>query len=335
MNAEVVTRNSEREKLANLLPLSTPLSVHVQSSNICNFKCNYCAQSLSIKEFKDMKIDRKLMTYDLFKIIADQIGEFPGKIKVLNLTGYGEPLLNKDLPKMISYAQKIKIAHRTEIVTNGYFLNNEMADRLISSGLDVLRISIQGLSSDKYKKISNISIDFNQYVDNIRYFFKKRGKCSVYIKILDSSLDEIETKERFYEIFGDLCDSIAVEHLVPVMSGVDYSKIQSDFKTGMQGYINENIQICPRPFYMLVVNLDGTVRPCCNYAPPMLLGNIAEKSIKEYWNGEKMKKFRLMQIYKERHLNNICNKCPTPVYGLHAEDDLDEYAEKLIALYSV
>ncbi|MHB8172754.1 MAG: SPASM domain-containing protein, partial [Thermincolia bacterium] len=226
-----------------------------------------------------------------------------------------------------------KITERTEIVTNAYFLTPEMSEGLIVAGLDVLRISIQGLSADKYKKISKIDIDFRQLVENIRYFYNQRTGCRIYIKILDSSLDEVETKDRFHEIFGDLCDEIAVEHLVPVMSGVDYSQIQYEFKTGMQGYKNEVIQVCPRPFYMMLVNLDGTVRPCCNFSPPDVLGNIENQSIKEMWSGEKMQKFRLMQLYKKRNSNSVCSGCPTPVYGLHMEDDLDCYADRLLTYY--
>ncbi|MHB8172582.1 MAG: radical SAM protein, partial [Thermincolia bacterium] len=106
MKANAVTRNNTRQKLGDILPLNTPLSIHIQTSNACNFRCNYCAQSLSIEQLKSMDIDRKLMTYQTFTKIADQIRDFPEQVKVLNLTGFGEPLINKELPEMICYAKK-------------------------------------------------------------------------------------------------------------------------------------------------------------------------------------------------------------------------------------
>ena len=39
---------------------------------------------------------------------------------------------------------------KVEIVTNGILLTKEMSDRLINSGLDRLRISLQGLDEEKY-----------------------------------------------------------------------------------------------------------------------------------------------------------------------------------------
>jgi radical SAM protein with 4Fe4S-binding SPASM domain len=329
MKAKLVERNQQRKILGEVLPLATPFSVMVQVSNVCNFRCNYCSQSLGTAALKAMLIEKRTMPYEVFVKAADQIKTFPEKVKVMNLTGFGEPLLNKHLPEMIRYTKENQLAERIEIVTNGSFLTPDLSDRLIDAGLDIIRISVQGLSADKYREVSGIDLDFDQYVANIGYFYSHKKAQSMYIKILDSALEQPDDQERFFEIFGDICDIIAVEHLVPVMPGVDYSKLKSTYENGMQGYKNEKIVICPRPFYQILVDVDGTVRPCCNYIPPMILGTIHEASLVEHWNSQIMHDFQLQQVNGERFNNPVCRDCQTPVYGINAEDNLDAFKEKI------
>jgi radical SAM protein with 4Fe4S-binding SPASM domain len=334
MVKKVTSRSdNQRQNLNRILPLSAPLSVYVQSSNVCNFKCNYCSQILDNSSLDAMQIKRKVMDYELFYKIAEQLKEFGGAIKTINLTGFGEPLLNNELHNMIDLCKKWNLSERVEVVTNGSLLNHELSNKLINSNLDLLRISIQGLSAKKYKEVSSVNIDFDKYVDNISYFYENKKNTRLYIKILDSAFEKNETEEDFYKIFMNICDNIAVEHLVPVMPGVDYSNMGS-FDTGMTGYKNDGLMVCPRPFYMLTINTDGSVRPCCNYNPPMIIGNINNETIKEIWNGTKMKEFRIMMLEKTRVANSTCRTCLTPVYGLNVEDNIDSERNRLLDIYN-
>jgi MoaA/NifB/PqqE/SkfB family radical SAM enzyme len=335
MSAIIVNRNDKRKNLIEQLPLEAPLSVYVQSSNICNFRCKYCAQTLDSEMLLKMKIERKCMEFSLFEKIIEQLKEFNGKIKVLNLTGFGEPLLQKRLPDMIALAKKENVAERVEIVTNASLLTPDLSDKIIAAGLDVLRISIQGMSADVYKEMSDVKIDFDKFVANIRYFYQHKKNTKMYIKIFEEALQEGQKEEDFYNLFGSLCDVIAVEHIVPVMPKVDYNKVKNtNFSTGMQGYKNQESSCCSRAFYMMTINVDGSIRPCCNYEPPMIVGNIEDtESLKELWNGTKMKNFRLMQIQYGRNKNKVCAECNTPVFGIHKEDVLDGYQEELLKMY--
>lgn len=334
MTANIVTRNDGRKKLAELLPLGTPLSLHIQTSNICNFKCNYCSQSLSSEAFKKLHVERIFMKMDVYTRIIDSLSTFYSPVKVLNLTGFGEPLLNKALPQMIKYAKDHAVCERVEIVTNASLLSHEMSDRLIEAGVDTVRISIQGIDPEKYLEISGVHVDMEAMREQIEYFHRRKAHTKMYVKILDAALRNSAEEKTFLSMFSGICDEIAVEHLVPVMSGIDYTKFDTEFDTGMQGYKNEEIKVCPRPFYMMVVDADGTIRPCCNYDPPMTLGNINDMTLSEAWHSDAMNKFRLMQLHQLRKNNPVCETCNTPIYGLHAEDNLDADADQLLSVYS-
>lgn len=335
MKAEKATRSDNtRKSLAQQLPLKAPLSVYLQASNACNFKCEYCSQTLDDSALKSMNIQRSFMHYEIFETAIEQLQKFNGEIKVINITGFGEPLLNPRIGDMIRLAKEKKVAQRIELVTNGSMLTHEMSDKLTEAGLDLIRISIQGLTEKSYKRISGVEINMNMYLENLAYLYQNKKNTKIYIKMLGETLEENQTEEDFYNMFGNYCDNIAIEHLVPVMPGVDYSKVtDTNINIGMVGCKNDDIFSCPRPFYMMTVNTDGLVRPCCNYDPPMIIGDINKESLFDIWNGKKMIEFRINQLKNGIKSNSVCKQCQTPIFGLHEEDNIDMYKEELMTKY--
>lgn len=80
----------KRNKLEEVIPLTTPYSMIIDPCNLCNFKCNFCAlQSQNEK----LNFQKQLMDKRLFFKIIDDLTEFPEQLKVLRISGQGEPLL--------------------------------------------------------------------------------------------------------------------------------------------------------------------------------------------------------------------------------------------------
>lgn len=329
--AEIVQSSSmERSEIGKLLPLKTPLSLHIFTSYYCDFRCIYCAHSLDDKKFKDIFRYKQFMSLDTFKIAIDQLKQFPNKLKMISFDGWGEPLLNPDLPKMIAYAKQKNVAERLELVTNANSLSNEKANAIIDAGLDRIRISLQGLDADKYRSVSNVNINFDDFKSQIKYLYNHRKQASIYIKIIDVALDG-RTEQEFYDMFGSICDHIAVEHMVPTADKIDYSKYKDEYEVGQQGYIHKNVSACPFPFYMMIVEPDGEVRTCCATRHPLDCGNIKEKSLYQIWNGDKMHKFWKVQLGENgRFSNEVCRECTNPDYGVQPGDDIDPYCAEII-----
>ena len=172
----------------------------------CNFKCDYCLNSLP-KEEHGYISNKIFMDLSLYKKCIDDIAKFENKLKALLFVGMGEPLLHKDIVEMVRYAKEKDIADSIEIVTNGALLNNSLSKMLIEAGLDRLRISIQGVSKEKYKKTSNVDIDFEEFVQNINYFYENRKNTKVYVKIIDCSLSDKNEEQIFFDIFTGICFS--------------------------------------------------------------------------------------------------------------------------------
>ena len=323
--------NTQRVNLGEVLPLDTPFSLFIDVCNACNFRCKFCAiQTNEMKNFK-----KQVMSWNLYKKIIDDVTQFPNPLKMLRLTANGEPLINKDLPKMIKYAKKIReVSEHIEIVSNASLLSHELSDALIDAGLDRIRISIEAIDANGYEEICGKKIDWNKFIENIRYFYEHRKQCEVYIKIVDAAVKNEEEKEIFYKEFEDLCDKISIEHVIPIWTG--YKKIYEDFnieREGLHGHALKNVNICPFPFYSFVVNPDGEVTVCCNdWQRGISMGNAMVENVCDIWRGEKYKKFLLGMIEKGRTNNHsTCATCEYPIYD--AVDDLDEYRERLLSQF--
>ena len=323
--------NTKRTQLYKSLPLDTPFALHVFPSFYCNFRCSYCLHSLDAIQLEKKGFERQFMDMQTYEKLMTDVLEFRDNIKALIFAGHGEPLLNKDIPRMVEMAKRSGKFGRTEIVTNGYGLTKGMSDALIDAGLDRLRVSLQGVSSEKYREISGVDVSVDDIEDKLRYFYVKKKETEVYVKIIDIALNGDGDEKKFYERFRAVSDIAAVEYAIPFVDEIDYTGMGDlSGKTKMGG--KKKSEICSMPFYMLVVNPNGDVVPCCATQPPIVFGNISESSLKEVWDGE----FR--KIILKRHLGGvkkipICKNCSVPEFGLQEGDYLDGHEKELFIAY--
>lgn len=324
----------KRRKLADLIPLDTPMIVEVFPIYACNFKCIYCVLSMEEKD-RGYISDRKRLDFALYKQCIDDIALFPSKLKLLRFSGIGEPLLHKYIAEMIKYAFQKGIAEKIELLTNASLLTSKMSDALISAGLARLVVSLQGISENKYREISGVNLDFNTFISNLKYFYSHRKNAHVYIKIVDDALDGLDDKNKFYDIFGQICDSLAIEHVVPIQKPVDYTNVlHATEKTVTQfGLEIRASQICPQPFFKLHILPDGKVVPCHAYTYPAIMGDCNKQSVREIWSGPAYKSFQRAMLEGTQKAGKVCSECSIYKYRQFPEDLLDNDAERLKGLY--
>lgn len=320
---------TERVKLSDVVPLATPFSVFVFPTTYCNFKCIYCGHSLGLEKMKDKyNFEPQNMSLETYEKVIMQLKEFPNKLKMLSLTGQGEPMINKELPVMIRRAKEADIADRIEIITNASLLTKEMADALIDAGLDTLRVSLQGLSSSKYKEICGADIDFKEFMTNIKYFYANKKHTQLFVKVMDVSLKEGEETE-FYKLFGDCTDRMYIEKMLPAYEGVAITQ-DMNVEYDRYGRKNKKKKVCPLPFFMLGIFPDGDVEPCDTIYKPIVLGNVHQDTLINMWNGERLRDFWKVQLKGERYSNKKCAICCAPDDVSHPEDGLDDDAECIL-----
>lgn len=324
--------SKDRHKLEEVLPLNTPYSIVIDPSNLCNFKCDFCA----IQTSKDIVSYKKhAMPFDLFTKIINDIDKFEEKIKVLRINGQGEPLLNKNFCKMVKYAKEADVAKWIETITNGSMLNPKLNQELVDSGIDRIRISIEAIDDEGYKNIANVNMDIKVLVDNIADLYKRsRGKTEIYIKTVDASVDTESKKELFYTMFGDICDKIFIDNVIPMWS--DFEKINEAYnfekKLGVHGQEIRNVEICPYPFYSFIINSDGEITVCCaDWKRKIVIGDAKKESVVDIWKGKTYQSFLKDMLVKKRNNFEMCRKCLLPMYDCN--DNIDMYGEELSKKY--
>lgn len=332
MNIEKALRAQSTE-LHKVVPLETPFTFNIMTNNYCDFRCEYCPQSLTASEAKSILGEKNHLSFELFQKAVDGMENFPQKFKVFNFCGTGETILTPNLPEMVRYANEKGVAERTNVVTNANSLTPEKSDALINAGLGSLRISIQGLDAQKYKKMSNVDIDFPKFLEQIKYFYKNRGNTELHIKIIDIALGEY-TEQDFYDMFGDFCTSIAVEYFVPNVD-ISSEKVNlSERKLTVHGYEKKkHVKVCFSAFYALTLHMSGDIAPCCVAQPPLYVGNVADTTIYEMWHSKKLQNFWKAQL-TDRTVYHNCKVCDRPTNALQPGDDLDDYAEEILGRLS-
>lgn len=112
---------------------SFPYTVGWEITLECNLRCKHCGSNAGFQRKAELSTDEALKICDQFPAMLVQETDFTG----------GEPLLRKDLAKIIGHLRKLKIP--SGIVTNGILLTYERILELKKAGLSHIAISIDGL----------------------------------------------------------------------------------------------------------------------------------------------------------------------------------------------
>lgn len=318
----------QRQKLGEIYPLSTPFTVILDSSEACNFRCNYCFRSSNnVNAWGEYAIKKNIMSMDVFEKAVSQILRFSESVKQISLSCHGEPLCNRRLPQMARYIKDRGIDARISIHTNASLLNKEYAKEIAESGIDKIVVSLQGLDAEVYKRVCGVSIDYDDFFNNLAYLYKnKRKETKIHIKIMDIAVEGRE--EEFYERFGSIADTVFVEQMVPIWKNVNKDDCPHTIKNkyGQEFPLQE---CCPLIFNTIVVTPEGDVYPCTQITSKEKLGNIFDNTLVEMWNCEKRKELLIRQLTDNQP--ESCRDCYIRQNSIFSEEDMiDDYKEDIL-----
>ena len=328
----------QRIKLADAIPLAAPLIVQIFDIYACNLACKFCHYGLE-KEKRPQLTTKPIMELALFKKVVDEMTQFPVKIKMLRFCGAGESLLDGNIVEMVRYAAEKQVAEKMELITNAILLTPNMSVDLIEAGLERLRVSIYGLSSKKYREITDRDVDFEELIHNVRFFYEEKQRrnpnIKMYVKTMDCCLEEDGEKEKFIDLFADYCDSYAIETVVPNVQGLDYSMwLDGVPKHNALGFELPEISICPQPYHLVTICPDGRVVPCTNESM-MGVGDCNTQSFIDIWNGPILKECQKQMIGGSKNFGGVCSSCAIVQCRPFPEDILDDDADRLKKIFGI
>jgi len=299
---------SVREKLAQapITHLRHP-EVRYEVTDHCNAECIMCP-----REVHKLGREHGIMTFDDYKRSLDEVIELG--CQQIVLTGFGEPLVDKQLEKKVEYAKGRGL--RTYIISNGSLLTKKRATNLIQAGLDELRISFYGMRKETYETVM-VGLKFDVTMNNLLGFLELRDELGFKRPRLE--LNWLELPENagdtgaFQEYWEPRAD--AIEIWKPHNFGDGRSYRERFDEVALKN-------TCGRPENgPLQIQWNGEVIPCCyDYNNQIVLGNAFEQPVLEILNGEKYELLRLAHREKKFALFPFCNQC----------DQLLEHADALV-----
>jgi cyclic pyranopterin phosphate synthase len=121
------------------------ISIRISVTDRCNYRCTYCMPEEGMKWVRR----DKLLTYEEITRVT-RIAASLGVHKV-RLTG-GEPLMRKDLWKLVRMLKAVSGIDDIALTTNGYFLK-EQARALVDSGLGRINVSLDSLDPGVFAEV--------------------------------------------------------------------------------------------------------------------------------------------------------------------------------------
>jgi MoaA/NifB/PqqE/SkfB family radical SAM enzyme len=135
------------DEQSNGLHLHRPVThlarVYVEPTSLCNLACRMCARNVFDEP-------QGHMDASIYKRIIAGIQELPSPPEIF-FGGFGEPLAHPRIAEMVAQAKAV--AQSVELITNGTLLTRQISRQLIGAGLDVLWISLDGVTPENYADV--------------------------------------------------------------------------------------------------------------------------------------------------------------------------------------
>jgi len=286
-----------------------PAYISVEPTTSCNLHCPECFIS-------QPGFDRPhgLLTKDNFKRIISQFSE---SAFYLNLYFQGEPFMNPELIDMIALAKDQ--GFYVVVSTNGHFLDELTVRKLISSRLDRLIVSLDGVDAatyNAYRKNGN----FDKVVSGIENIISEKKSQKVRAPFIE--LQFVHTRKNQHQLFEI--------KKFGKKTGVDKVSIKSfqllnfnhvnewlpdentRYKIGTDGKVKINSKLpdrCFRLWSSCVITWDGNVVPCCfDKNADYSMGNIYRQQMSQIWKSRAYNNFR-EKVFTDRKNIDICCNC--------------------------
>ncbi|GEO82179.1 radical SAM/SPASM domain-containing protein [Pararhodospirillum oryzae] len=253
----------------------------------CNLHCPACAIGGGMVMRKHGRL-----TFERYQIVAEKIRPY---CRYFYLHLWGEPLLNIEIYDIIRHASQYS---QTNISTNAVTLNDEKAEKLITSGVTDVIVSIDGMSQDVYERY-RAGGKVDRALSGLMMLQKYNLAHGTPVAIMPQY---ILFKHNQHEAaqFAQFCADIGLRATfkAPYLrktEGLEYSDIPGFRRQHHENQADrlEAMKTCQNGWNVFTIHLDGSVVACCyDHNRETYFGNIFEQSVEEIWNSPAYTRFR-------------------------------------------
>ena len=283
-----------------------PSQIVVDVTDVCNLECVHCPHpdykksDYYKKSYLDIKLNNKMV---------DEVAKYgQGHTGYIRYTSNGEPLMHPQIYDMLDYAVKNSGVFVT-LTTNGTILNEKRVEKLLSSGLHMIDISIDAFKADTYSAIRvKGKLDVTQKHVLRLLELKKELKANTYIILSfieqENNLDEAKMFEEYWLEKG--ADKVIIRRLHSAAGFVE--SISNELKKQ-----HENISRypCLYPWERITLNPLGELSFCPqDWLHKSSMVNYQDITIKELWQSDIYKSLRKAHLENNYTDHQFCGNCP-------------------------
>jgi radical SAM protein with 4Fe4S-binding SPASM domain len=290
----------------------------------CNNRCQFCYASCGESPGISGERRRELSTVQLRRII--RIFKEKAKIPFFSFTG-GEPLLRRDLEKLISYA--VGTGLKVNLVSNGTFVDRGRARSLYRSGLRTAQISIEANGPEIHDELTGVPGSFSRTLSGIEALQDSGIRVQTNTTISRVNAHLAAKMPRFLRERG--VSRFAMNLYIPSGRGLSHARLFLPYsaippiieevrrearRLGMVFYWYSPVPLCHyNPIArglgnkacaamdgLLSVSPSGDVLPCSSYPEP--IGNILRQDFADIWFSRRAAYFK-----NKRYAPQECNGC--------------------------
>ena len=262
-----------------------PFTAGIELTNHCNLSCPECASGSG-----EMKRGKGFMSISLFEKI---VREADSHLLHANLYFQGEPMMHPAFFQLLDIASSF----RTTVSTNGHFLEGENAEKLATSSLGKLIVSIDGTDSRTYNlyrkngDLGKVIRGIRQVSDAVR---KLHSSLKIEMQFLVSRHNESQIGGAG-KLAGELGVSLRLKSMQVIHPEMnDYWMPVNErfrryrFEDGRFRIKSSLGNRCSRLWFNPVITWNGLVVPCCfDKDAEHIMGDMNVNSLREIWYGEK------------------------------------------------
>lgn len=263
--------------------------ITIEVTNRCGAKCIMCPR-------EKMTQNLEVMPFEVYKKTVDDA--FNCGVELIDLCGYGDVFLDKNLIEKVKYTKKINPKSQVYISTTGNAMIEKYHEDILEY-VDILKLSIYGVTKDIYENVMG-GIKFEKSYKNINSFLSKDKNKKVFtIGNFILMKENKHQMEEWISYWEPKLSEVYVWKPHNYVDGRNYRKIDKLTQS-----------TCGRPLEgPLNIAVNGKAHVCCfDYNKEMVVGDINKQSISEILNSKEMKSIQLK--HKENDFKDlICENC--------------------------
>ncbi len=288
-----------------------PVVYNIETTNACNMRCEMCPRTtMMTRPIETMKVEQfqkiidqlrpwsseewevwQRFVEEKYRVSKDDMSEnhfFLHVIpKVIVLHGYGDPLLDKNIPSEVGMMTKKGLI--SYFSCNPANIDMERTKETFANGLGYIKYSIESVDDLRHKQVRGQASNFSESYAKILHLLDLKAKENYQTTIVITMLNLNKPwQQDEYELLKEKFKGLDVYIYLKSQDQMWYEDNQNTTAS------IHWLEFCQFPWSSMTIKSNGEAVECVeDFNNEIILGDAKIDPLQAIWNGEKYHQFRL------------------------------------------